>query len=94
MGACCEAKHVSTELQDLPAPKANPKDSIAVWEATLPFARCSMKAYDHHLSLAHGASGGNGIVTLASLASNFTSPAWRDLKNADSALVSYLKIAC
>ena len=99
MGACCPPSDQPVVLQDLPAPKPNPKDHIAVWEATLPFAKCSMKAYIHYLNLAHAASGGQGTVTLASLANNFRTPAWSDLKKAKSAIcesahVAYLESAC
>jgi len=72
-----------------PAPK-NPLDKIAVWESELPHSRTSIRAYMSYLTLAHLGSGGGGTVLLSSLVSSFETPAWHDLKNSSSELVTFL----
>ena len=93
MGAnCCgESKAISaTSLIDLPPPKISRNDYLAAWELSTPFARCAMKAYMIHLNQAHEASGGNGVVELGQLVSQFSTPAWAPLKNSQSNLVKFL----
>jgi hypothetical protein len=43
-----------------------------------------------HVKKADSAAGGNGFVTLDTLAAEFTSPAWNDLKNENSILAKIL----
>ena len=71
-------------MTDLPAPKISKTDKLLAWEQKLPLMRCSMKAFMTHLELAHEQSGNEGYVRIEDLISNFTTPAWRDLKKADS----------
>ena len=53
-----------------------------------------MKAYMMTLNAAHEKDGANGTVTIASLASHFNTPAWKDLKNKSSDFVTFLTMVC
>ena len=99
MGFCCSTVHESSiELKDLPAPKVNSKDFIAVWEAKLPFTRMSMKSYMHHLDKAYQISGADGEVTLAALRTVFATPTWssalEQTETGSNAFIIYLQGVC
>lgn len=53
-----------------------------------------MKAYMMTLNAAHEKDGATGTVTIASLASHFNTPAWKDLKNKSSEFVRFLTMMC
>ena len=53
-----------------------------------------MKAYMMTLNAAHEKDGAKGTVTIASLASHFNTPAWKDLKNKQSEFVAFLRQTC
>ena len=53
-----------------------------------------MKAYMMTLNAAHEKDGAKGTVTIASLASHFNTPAWKDLKNKQSDFVAFLRQTC
>ena len=75
---------------DLERPSVFNKDKLETFELNLPFSRSLIKSYVDHVKKADSAAGGNGFVTLDTLAAEFTSPAWNDLKNENSILAKIL----
>lgn len=66
---------------DLAAPSSSGKDPLTRFEFSLPFCRSLINTFVEHARKAEKAAGGQGFVTIETLAEQFTSAAWADLKN-------------
>ena len=67
-------------IRDLASPSVEGlKDKYSVWEYGTPFKRCSYLAFKNALNDAHAAEGGEGFVSIRTLAEKFQTYAWAPL---------------
>ena len=73
---------------DLAAPSS--KNKLEAFENSLPFCRSLILTFCEHVRAAEKAAGGEGYVTIATLAEQFNSQAWEALHSPDSDLCKIL----
>ena len=98
MGCCAanelEPVQTNNKDEDLAEPSLSGiTDSYLIFELKLPFARTLINTFIAKVNDAETACGEQGYVTIESLAVEFSSPAWKDLKDPDSVLVKLLTSA-
>ena len=93
MGCCAanELEPVQTKEEALPEPPLTGiTDTYLLFEMKLPFARTLINRFITKVNDAETACGEQGYVTIEALATELSSPAWKDLKDPDSVLVKLL----
>lgn len=93
MGVCCGNENSGNmdTLRDLPAPDTTGiRDKYTVWEYGTPFKRTPFLAFKNAVNAAEENEGGEGYVTIQSLAAQLTTKAWAGLENEDSVICKVL----